>query len=550
MSDSVIRLTLHGVGELPTRPLEPGEEKVWLTLRQFELLADSVAGRSDVFLTFDDGNASDLEVALPLLLERGLTAEFFLCGGLLGEPGRLTIDGVQELLAAGMTVGSHGWRHLNWRELQDTRISQELERSAHLLRRITGQPIEHVSVPYGSYDRRVLARVKRLGYSRVYTSDGGRSAPNAWLQDRISLHSDMDQAWLTGLLDHAPTPRQRARAFAARSAKRSRGLPELARRSSPPTAAQAPQPGAAATRDAARVGVVIVTYNSADVLVGALESLPAGAEGVELVDVVVVDNASTDDSVSIAEGFGAAPTRAIKTGVNGGYAAGVNAGLDALDLDQLDAVLILNPDCALVPGSLALLADKLTTVGCGIVAPKLINSDGSLQPSLRLAPSLRRSLAESVLGSAAGRLGLGELATEADYYDKAAKWPWATGAAMLLSTVMIKELGPWDESFLLYSEETDYALRAADAGWDLWYEPAAVFWHHGGDAHMSAMGASLVVNNRVQLYRRRHTFAAGVAYYLVEVAGAGVRALAGRPEAKAAVVALVRPSRRIRRLPT
>ncbi len=51
---------------------------------------------------------------------------------------------------------------------------------------------------------------------------------------------------------------------------------------------------------------------------------------------------------------------------------------------------------------------------------------------------------------------------------------------MLLSVSALREVGPWDESFLLYSEETEYCLRAADKGWCTWYEPAAVFEHIGG----------------------------------------------------------------------
>ncbi|WP_460366924.1 glycosyltransferase family 2 protein, partial [Actinocorallia lasiicapitis] len=95
-----------------------------------------------------------------------------------------------------------------------------------------------------------------------------------------------------------------------------------------------------------RVGVVIVSYNSADVLPGCLESLTG--QGVELAGVVVADNASADDSLRIGEAAGAV---ALAVGRNGGYAAGFNAGLRALDLAALDAVCVLNPDCRLRPGA-------------------------------------------------------------------------------------------------------------------------------------------------------------------------------------------------------
>ena len=91
----------HGIGPVG-RQFDPGEEQVWVSTEQFERLLDAVAGRSDVRLSFDDGNSSDVEIALPRLVERGLTAEFFLLAGMLGERGRVDRDGVVALLEAGM----------------------------------------------------------------------------------------------------------------------------------------------------------------------------------------------------------------------------------------------------------------------------------------------------------------------------------------------------------------------------------------------------------------------------------------------------------------
>src|SRR5690606_42031789 len=96
-----------------------------------------------------------------------------------------------------------------------------------------------------------------------------------------------------------------------------------------------------------------------------LDSLADGARGVELVDVVVADNASKDDSVAIAERAGP-PVRVVQVGRNAGYAAAINAGVAALDLDALDGVYVLNPDCRLRPGSLAPLVRCLEEPGRGI----------------------------------------------------------------------------------------------------------------------------------------------------------------------------------------
>ncbi|MEV5412342.1 glycosyltransferase family 2 protein [Thermopolyspora sp. NPDC052614] len=307
---------------------------------------------------------------------------------------------------------------------------------------------------------------------------------------------------------------------------------------------------AGAPRTPPGVAVVIVTYNSADVLPGCLDSIAAGLEGVRLAAVVVADNASKDGSAEIAEGTVHLPMRVVRTGRNAGYAAAVNAGVATLDLDDIDAVFVINPDCRLRPGVLARLAAALREPERGIAVPKLVNPDGSLQPSLRRMPTVRRALAEAVIGGTlAGRLGrLGELVTDPREYERPGSAVWATGAAMLVATRVIRRIGGWDESFFLYSEETEYALRARDHGYTLWYEPEAVVEHIGGDSGVNPALASLLVVNKVRLFRRRHGRVPSVAYYLAVVFGEALRALAGRRTAKASVVALVRPSRRVRTL--
>ncbi|MGR6912900.1 glycosyltransferase family 2 protein [[Actinomadura] parvosata] len=297
-----------------------------------------------------------------------------------------------------------------------------------------------------------------------------------------------------------------------------------------------------------RAAVVIVTYNSAGVLQGCLDSLPPGAKGVELAEVVVADNASKDDSVAIAEKAGAT---VVRVGRNAGYAAAINAGIARLDLDRLDGVYVLNPDCRLRPGAIAPLLDSLREPGRGIAVPYMVNPDGTLQPSLRRMPTVGRALVEAVVGGGlAGRIGtLGELVTDPRDYAEPGAFAWATGAAMLLSPRVIRDVGPWDESFLLYSEETDYCLRAADLGYATWYEPASVIEHIGGDSGVNPMLASMLVVNKVRLYRRRHGPVSGTAYYLTVLAGEAVRALAGRRTSRASVAALLRPSRRLTALP-
>jgi GT2 family glycosyltransferase len=302
---------------------------------------------------------------------------------------------------------------------------------------------------------------------------------------------------------------------------------------------------------APRVAAVVVTYNSAEVLGGCLQSLPAGAEGVRLVDVVVADNASRDESLRIAKETTHLPVRTVQLGRNAGYAAAVNVGVEALTGIDIDAVIVLNPDCRLHPGALAHLAEALRRPGYGISVPRLVNPNGTLQPSLRRMPTVRRAFAEAVIGgNLAGRIGtLGELITDPRVYEHAGEATWATGAAMLISSDVLREIGPWQETFLLYSEETEFTLRAADNGWKLWYEPAAVVEHIGGESSTSPMLAALLTVNKVRLFRQRHSRVAALAYYLAMLLGVTARAIAGRPTARASLIALTRPSRRMTVLP-
>jgi N-acetylglucosaminyl-diphospho-decaprenol L-rhamnosyltransferase len=299
------------------------------------------------------------------------------------------------------------------------------------------------------------------------------------------------------------------------------------------------------------VGVVVVTHNSADVLPGCLASIPGGMRGVRLVEVVVADNVSKDDTVDLARRTRGIPLRVLRMRSNAGYAAAINATVNSWREHDLDAVLVLNPDARLTPGSVAVLAESLCAPGRGIAVPRLLNPDGTLQPSLRRPPTVARALAESVIGGGrAGRLGrLGELITDPGAYAHAGTAAWATGAAMLISTEAIRGIGPWDETFLLYGEETEFALRAGDCGWKLWYEPESVVEHDGGESGVNPMLWALLTVNRVRLYTRRRGHVAGAAYYSAVVLGEAMRALAGRPTARAAVVALTRPSRRLRALP-
>lgn len=165
-------LNFHGVGPI-LRPVDEGEQNCWLEVDFFEAVLDLVREHPHVRLTVDDGNASDVTHILPALLRRGLRAIFFVCSGRLGQPLFLTRDDLNRLRAARMEIGSHGVNHQPWRQLPEEQLRVELEASRRDLEAACGGPIVQAACPFGSYDRRVLRALRRAGYERVYTSDGG-----------------------------------------------------------------------------------------------------------------------------------------------------------------------------------------------------------------------------------------------------------------------------------------------------------------------------------------------------------------------------------------
>jgi N-acetylglucosaminyl-diphospho-decaprenol L-rhamnosyltransferase len=290
-----------------------------------------------------------------------------------------------------------------------------------------------------------------------------------------------------------------------------------------------------------RVAVVIVTYNSADVLGRCLASLPA-----DVGEVVVADNNSRDGTVEIAKEHSA---RVVQLGRNAGYAAGINAGIQALG--AYDQVLVINPDVRVRPGAVPLLAKAFDNPRVAIAAPRMENPDGSLQPSLRRPPTAVRAWAEALIGgNRAGRWGtLGELITTPERYTVAGPAAWATGGVLMISAAAIRALGPWDETFLLYGEETDFALRARRRGFVTWYVPEAVVEHDGGESGTNPMLWALLTFNRIRIVRRYNGYLSFLGYYSAVVVGEAMRAAAGRTTARAALTALLRPSRRLKALP-
>jgi N-acetylglucosaminyl-diphospho-decaprenol L-rhamnosyltransferase len=197
-----------------------------------------------------------------------------------------------------------------------------------------------------------------------------------------------------------------------------------------------------------RIDAVVVSYNSRETLRQCVEPL-IGIPGVE---VVVVDNASTDGSLELVSDL---PVRAIDTGRNGGFSFGCNRGLAAGDAPL---VLFLNPDARIAAEDL----DRMVAVldaepDVAIVGPRLQDGEGRLIPSVR-----RCQRAGSVWGQALFLHRLmpraawaNEIARQEELYERVAYPEWISGACMLARRDALEPIGGFDEGFFLYCEDMD-----------------------------------------------------------------------------------------------
>ncbi|WP_094028328.1 glycosyltransferase family 2 protein [Nocardia cerradoensis] len=227
------------------------------------------------------------------------------------------------------------------------------------------------------------------------------------------------------------------------------------------------------------VGLALVTYQSAEDLPGFLETLPAAVEPYT-VDVVGIDNVSTDRSAEIVEEFGG---RVIRNTRNVGLAAAINQGAAATDRQW---ILVANPDTKLTPGSIAALIETAKTDDrIGMIGPRILRLDGEPYPSGRRFPSLAVGIAHALLGGTwpnnpATRRYFGTPVTEVSDVD------WISGCCMLFRREAFEAVGGFDDRYFLYFEETKMALDMHRGGWRVVLDPRVEIRHREGGSMRSA----------------------------------------------------------------
>jgi hypothetical protein len=226
------------------------------------------------------------------------------------------------------------------------------------------------------------------------------------------------------------------------------------------------------------LSVIIVSWNVSDLLQQALRSLYEHWENHETLEVIVVDNASTDDTVQQVADHAPEATLIVNH-ENRGFTASNNQGLEAA---RGDFLLLLNPDTEIRGDALRTMVDTMRRHSeVGLLGPKLLNADGTVQSSRRRFPTLPILFLESTwLQSITPRSMLVHYymkdQPDTDYHQV----DWVTGAAMLTRREVVQDVGGLDEGFFMYSEELDWCRRIREAGWSIAYTPAAEIVHYGG----------------------------------------------------------------------
>jgi GT2 family glycosyltransferase len=233
----------------------------------------------------------------------------------------------------------------------------------------------------------------------------------------------------------------------------------------------------------ADLSVVVVTFNAAGHIEQCLDSVRGLAT-------VVVDNGSTDGTVALVrERF---PDAMVIEQDNRGMGGGNNAGMRAAAGGRY--WLLLNSDAWARPGAVdALEAFADAHPRAAVVGPRLSNPNGSLQRSVRGDPTLWRLATEYLF---LRKLGPRTDLFNAFYgggftYDVPREVESLMGAALLVRREAADEAGLFDESFFMFSEETDWLYRFRKAGWQVWFTPVAEIVHLGGASH----GGKLYVEN-------------------------------------------------------
>ncbi|HHI80083.1 MAG TPA: glycosyltransferase family 2 protein [Planctomycetes bacterium] len=253
------------------------------------------------------------------------------------------------------------------------------------------------------------------------------------------------------------------------------------------------------------ISLVIVNWNTKDLLLGLLQSLDPESSGWKRpVEVLVVDNDSSDGSVeAVREAY---PwVHLLPQKENLGFAGGVNRGLERA---RYPWVCLVNTDVVARPEAFeALLEYAERHPEAGVVGPRILNEDGSLQNSFRRFPSIWMQVCLSLWFH---RLAPNSPLLNGERYsgtrfEQPAPVDYVSGCLFLMRRDLIDKIGGLDEGFFMYFEETDFCQRTWKAGYEVHYAPVSTFAHHAGASAKKARKRTFLAFRRSQIrYMKLH----------------------------------------------
>jgi N-acetylglucosaminyl-diphospho-decaprenol L-rhamnosyltransferase len=244
------------------------------------------------------------------------------------------------------------------------------------------------------------------------------------------------------------------------------------------------------------IAVVLVNYRTAEMTLAALQSLVGERKQMTGLRVVILDNASGDDSADALATAAATEVYAdwvtvLPQTINGGFGWGNNQAVLHLACAGTppEFVMFLNPDTEVQRGAIAALAATLRAhPDCGVVGAQLTGPDGQVGKSAFRAPSIGR---EFVRASHEARLGY-LLGVKATHIDSPGPADWVSGAAFMARWTALEVAGLFDDGFFLYFEEIELMARIRAAGLTIRVAPDALVMHHEGGATGMAGGAGVL----------------------------------------------------------
>jgi hypothetical protein len=227
----------------------------------------------------------------------------------------------------------------------------------------------------------------------------------------------------------------------------------------------------------ADLAIIIVSTNEARWLEPCLRTVYERAGDASL-DVVVVDNASTDGTRQLVEST--FPRARVVDSVNRGFAHANNRGAATCSARY---ILFLNPDTEILSGTFGELVAALDAQPkVGLIGVRQVTADGELWPTIRYFPGISRAFGDA-LGAERWPMRnrwLGERELDLARYDEELDCDWTSGSFMLARREALLSAGLLDERFFIYSEEPDLCLRLKRGGWGVRHLPSMTILHHAG----------------------------------------------------------------------